>query len=91
METKHTSVAFAVLAILACIAKQERIRLSERVKAGLDRARAQGKAVGRPKIVVDRAKVLELHQQGLSQWDIAQRLGISRASVGRIVAERAAS
>jgi len=81
--------ADAVLAILACIAKQERIRLSERVKAGLDRARSQGKTVGRPKIVVDRTKVLELHQQGLSQWDICQKLGISRASVGRILAERA--
>jgi DNA invertase Pin-like site-specific DNA recombinase len=80
--------ADAVLAILACIAKQERVRLSERVKAGLDRARSQGKVVGRPKIVVDRAKVLELHQQGLSQWDISQELGVSRASVGRIIAER---
>ena len=38
--------------------------------------------------MVDRAKVLDLHQQGLSQWDISQRLGLSRASVGRIVAER---
>jgi DNA invertase Pin-like site-specific DNA recombinase len=38
-----------VLSILATIAKHERVRLSERVKAGLDRARAQGKAVGRPK------------------------------------------
>ena len=81
----------AVLSILATIAKQERVRLSERVKAGLDRARAQGKAVGRPKVVVDRAKVLDLHQQGLSQWDISQQLGVSRASVGRIIAERAAS
>lgn len=40
----------AVLSILATIAKQERVRLSERVKAGLDRARSQGKVVGRPKI-----------------------------------------
>ena len=81
----------AVLSILATIAKQERVRLSERVKAGLDRARAQGKAVGRPKVVVDRSKVLELHQQGLSQWDISQKLGVSRASVGRIVAERSST
>ena len=80
----------AVLSILATIAKQERVRLSERVKAGLDRARAQGKAVGRPKVVVDRAKVLELHQRGFSQWDISQELGVSRASVGRIIAERTA-
>jgi DNA invertase Pin-like site-specific DNA recombinase len=81
----------AVLAILACVAKQERVRLSERVKAGLDRARAQGKAVGRPKVVVDRDRVLDLHEQGNSQWDIAQKLGVSRASIGRIIAERKAS
>ena len=38
----------AVLAILAAIAKQERIRLSERVQAGLSRARAQGKCWAGP-------------------------------------------
>jgi DNA invertase Pin-like site-specific DNA recombinase len=83
--------ADAVLAIIACIAKQERIRLSERVKAGLDRARSQGKVVGRPKVIVNRDKVVELYEQGLSQWHIGQKLGVSRASVGRIIAERKAS
>ena len=38
-----------------------------------------------------RDKVVELHEQGLSQWDISQKLGVSRASVGRIIAERKAS
>ena len=33
----------AVLAILAAIAKQERVRISERVQAGLSRAKAEGK------------------------------------------------
>ena len=80
--------ADAVLAIIACIAKQERVRLSERVKAGLDRARSQGKVSGRPKIIVNRDKIFELHLQGLSQRDICQKVGVSRASVGRIIAER---
>ena len=40
----------AILAILATLAKQERIRLSERVKAGLDRARSEGRRLGRPKL-----------------------------------------
>ena len=35
----------ALLAILAAIAKQERVRLSERVHAGLNRAKAQGKVL----------------------------------------------
>ena len=38
----------AVLAILAAIAKQERIRISERVQAGLAQARQQGRIGGRP-------------------------------------------
>lgn len=37
----------AVISILAVIAKQERVRLSERTRAGLERARAQGKRLGR--------------------------------------------
>jgi DNA invertase Pin-like site-specific DNA recombinase len=77
----------AVLSILATIAKQERVRMSERVKAGLDRARSQGKAIGRPRVVVDRNKVLEMRRQGLSHWRIAQGLGLSRTSVQRILAD----
>jgi DNA invertase Pin-like site-specific DNA recombinase len=78
----------AVLSILATIAKQERVRISERVKAGLDRAKAQGKSIGRPKVVVDRDRVVELREQGLSHWQICQAVGISRTSVQRILAER---
>src|SRR5712664_3554889 len=50
----------AVISILATIAKQERIRISERVKAGLERARTRGKRLGRPQIVVDTRKVAAL-------------------------------
>lgn len=39
----------AVIAILAAIAKQERVRISERTLAGLERARAQGRVGGRPR------------------------------------------
>ena len=55
----------AVLAILAAIAKQERVRLSERVHAGLNRARAQGKTLGRPRAAVRRERVLALRDRGL--------------------------
>ena len=50
----------AVLSILATIAKQERIRLSERTIAGLEKARRQGRMGGRPRVITDRAKVKEL-------------------------------
>ena len=38
----------AVIGILAAVAKQERVRLSERTIAGLQRAKAQGRVGGRP-------------------------------------------
>lgn len=41
----------AVISILATIAKQERVRLSERTVAGLERARAKGRVGGRPKVI----------------------------------------
>jgi DNA invertase Pin-like site-specific DNA recombinase len=65
----------AVLAILACIAKQERVRLSERVQAGLSGARAQGKVLGRPGAAVRPERVRRLRQGGLSMRQIAAETG----------------
>jgi DNA invertase Pin-like site-specific DNA recombinase len=76
----------AVLSILATIAKQERIRLSERVKAGLDRARAQGKQLGRPKALrAHTARVLALSKRGMSMRAIAKETGVSAMTVQRVV------
>jgi DNA invertase Pin-like site-specific DNA recombinase len=61
----------AVLAILAAVAKQERIRIQERVQAGLSRARAQGKVLGRPKAAVRHERVRELRDRGMSIRAIA--------------------
>src|SRR6185437_407585 len=68
----------AVLGILATIAKQERVRLSERTLAGLDRARRQGKRLGRPRVVADRGKILDLRKRGVSLGDIAAKLSMSK-------------
>src|SRR5260370_36133606 len=75
----------AVLAILAVIAKQERVRLSERTIAGLQRARKAGRIGGRPKVVCDRLKVQRLHQAGKSLGEIAMAVGVSKSSVHRLL------
>ena len=75
----------AVLGILATIARQERVRLSERTLAGLARARKQGRIGGRPKVVCDRSKVERLHKAGVSLTAIAEQVGVSKSSVHRIV------
>jgi DNA invertase Pin-like site-specific DNA recombinase len=75
----------AVLAILAAIAKQERVRLSERVQAGLSRAKAQGKVLGRPRAAVRSERVLALREKGLSLRVIAAETGVSVMTIQRIV------
>ncbi len=65
----------AVIAIVATVAKQERVRISERVKAGLETARAKGKKLGRPRVIVDAHKVAALRDAGRSWPQIAKQLG----------------
>ena len=77
----------AVLSILATIAKQERVRRSERAAAAIARLRRAGHTehLGRPRLVVDRAKARQLHEQGLSVRKIARQMGLSIATAHRIV------
>ncbi len=74
----------AVLSILATIAQQERVRLSERITAGLDRARKHGRIGGRPRVVVDRQRVTDLRAAGKTRAEIAAELGISTRTVSRL-------
>jgi DNA invertase Pin-like site-specific DNA recombinase len=77
----------AVIAILAVIAKQERIRRSERATAAIARLRRQGHTehLGRPRLVVDRNEARGLHDQGFSVRKIAAKMGLSVATAHRIV------
>ena len=49
IDTGQEGVWEIIFAILSWVAKREAIRISERTKAGLERAKAQGKQLGRPK------------------------------------------
>ena len=76
-----------IIALLASLAQQERIRIRERVTAGLERARVKGtrsgKPVGRPRAVFRRDMVPDLRRRGSSWRQIARELGASVASVRR--------
>jgi DNA invertase Pin-like site-specific DNA recombinase len=78
--------ADVVVSLLATIAKQERIRIRERVAAGLQRAAAKGRFPGRPRVKCDHEKVVEMRQAGASLGSIASQLGLAKATVARIVA-----
>ena len=73
-------------AMVAVFAQFEREILRERVKAGIAQAKAKGKFTGRPQTAAKRgAEVQALHAQGISQAEIARRLGIGRTSVRRLL------
>jgi DNA invertase Pin-like site-specific DNA recombinase len=82
-------LAFVITMLMATIAQMEVDQLSARTKAGLERARAQGKQIGRPRRVVDRVKLAEWKGQGLSVEEIARRSGVSPRTVGRRMAASA--
>lgn len=76
----------AVISILATIAKQERVRLSERTIAGLQRAKLQGRIGGRPRKQYDQNRLAELRRSGLSLGQIASETGLSKTTAARMVA-----
>jgi len=73
----------AVIAIIATVAKQERVRISERVRAGLEVARVKGKKLGRPRVTVDAARISRLRASGASWQTIIRQLGISAGTAKR--------
>ena len=75
----------AIVSIMATLAKQERVKISERTIAGLERARAQGKKLGRPHKIFDRSKLLRLRRQGKSLTELAEQFNISRTQAHRVV------
>ncbi|HYV75806.1 MAG TPA: recombinase family protein, partial [Candidatus Binatia bacterium] len=75
----------AVVSILATIAKQERVRLSERTTAGLERARSKGRIGARPRVICNRDKIADLRRSGLSLSKIAKQMGVAKSTVARMV------
>lgn len=74
-----------LLPIFAWIAKQERIRISERVRAGMARAKEHGARFGRPVHGVDAQQIAMLRSRGHSLRAIAKEVGISEGSVRRVL------
>ena len=69
--------------IIGAMAEFERALIQERVRAGLRNAKAKGKRIGRPRLVVDSARVLQLRAQGRSWRDISACLKLGLGTVYR--------
>lgn len=69
--------------VLGAVAEFERDLLIERTQSGLDRAKREGKKLGRPEALDTTRSVLNLKEQGCSQSEAAEKLGIGIATVKR--------
>ncbi len=76
----------AVIGLLATVANVETVRMSERIRAGLARARSQGKHVGRPRRAypVEPAQIVQERAQGVSWGILASKYGMPKSSVRRL-------
>ncbi len=75
----------AIVVIVGAIAELERNLIIERVRAGMRRARLEGRQIGRAPLDVNRAALLIDRQRGMSLKDLAKAYRISKASVCRVI------
>jgi len=69
--------------IIGAMAEFERALIQERVRAGLRNARAKGKRLGRPTVVVDRSRIASLRAQGRGWKAIARTMRLGLGTVLR--------
>ena len=79
----------AVFTIVAAIAELERSLIAERVRAGLRRARADGRRLGRPPVAVDPGRLASAIRRNLPVREAARELGISASTYHRLVRAQA--
>ena len=80
-----TPMGKMIFTVLGAVAELERSIITERVYAGLHRARKQGKTLARPRVIVDRERVKELRKAGKSIRIIAAEMSLNRQTVHNIV------
>lgn len=70
-----------LIAIFGWVAEQERIRIGERTKAGLERARRRGVRLGRPRVDVDLDRLVALRAEGMTMAKLVAELGVSVGTI----------
>lgn len=77
-----TSAGKLMMHVIAAFAAFEADIIKERVRAGLDNARAKGKRLGRPP-TLNYDEIVELREKGLSLRQIAMRMGTTKGAVSK--------
>jgi DNA invertase Pin-like site-specific DNA recombinase len=78
----------AIVVIIGAIAELERNLIVERVRAGMRRARLEGRHIGRRPLDLDREAILRDRQHGQSLGQLAKTYRASRATIHRVLHEQ---
>jgi len=81
----------AVVVIIGAIAELERNLIIERVRAGMRRARLEGRHIGRKPLELDHNAILRERERGQSLGQLAKGHGVSRTTIHRVLREHAAT
>jgi DNA invertase Pin-like site-specific DNA recombinase len=81
----------AIVVIIGAIAELERNLIVERVRAGMRRARLEGRPIGRRPIELDHIAILQDRQRGHSLGQLARTYRVSRTTVHRVLREHAST
>jgi DNA invertase Pin-like site-specific DNA recombinase len=77
----------AIIVIVSAIAELEKSLIVERVRAGMRRAKLEGRQIGRARLDINREQVVADRRRGMSLTNVAKRHNISRATVCRLMKE----
>ena len=82
-----TSMGEIMFQFVGILSSWEREMIRERTLAGLDRAKREGKTLGRKKVINDEitTKIIELRNAKKSIRDIASEVGVSRGTVSNVL------
>jgi DNA invertase Pin-like site-specific DNA recombinase len=81
----------ALVVIIGAIAELERNLIVERVRAGMRRARLEGRHIGRKPLDLDRTSILRDRGQGQSLGQLAKSYRVSRATIHRVLQQHAST
>ena len=84
LATDNELVRNILLALLSSLAKLEALKISERTKSGMARAKANGIKIGRPKLAIEiRQKIAQRAAKGETPYAIAKALKIDRHTAAK--------
>ncbi|MCS4188532.1 recombinase family protein [Salinibacter ruber] len=86
LNTDDELVSHILLSVLSYFAEYEAKKISRRTKAGIERAREEGKQIGRPsKFDEHKGEIVKMIEEGASKAEMSRQTGLAWATVDRYV------